>query len=238
MKSTKDKSKSHGKGNATQLSGRKSDRRRGLLILGTLAVVALGWSWLGRDKTIPRSALALNRTSPLAAKLPTFATDTGSGIQAAEEPALGPGFESVIGPPRWAPRAPGEWDGMRVNLNVTPPCDSSAICGLGRACKAGRCSACENDTDCTRSEGCVLEHCIRKELIECRHASDCGGKKLCVFSGYSSLPRGNEGMRAYCLDPESGTPMPPSPTEPPAKDPRTSLPGDDLLKAAREAAPQ
>jgi hypothetical protein len=53
-------------------------------------------------------------------------------------------------------------------------------------------------------ESCVLDHCIRSELADCRTRRDCRNDELCVLSGYSSDPRGNARMRAECLAPAGG----------------------------------
>jgi hypothetical protein len=124
---------------------------------------------------------------------------------------------------------------MLVNVDAFPPCESSAGCGLGRACRQGKCEACVQDNDCAQGEACVLDHCVVRALAACRGRADCAAGQLCVLSGYSNQARGNEDMRAYCLDPASGTGSVPGPAEA-APDPRTRLPDDDLLDRAREAA--
>lgn len=147
-----------------------------------------------------------------------------------------PGLAMLLGPPRWYPRPPSEWQGMLVNLNLTPHCDSSALCGLARACKDAKCMPCEQDGECADGEACVLDHCVRRELVTCRRSANCLAKEVCILSGYSNLPRGNEGMRAICVDPAGGTATLPQPTGASVPDTRTSLPHDDLLRASREAA--
>ena len=152
-------------------------------------------------------------------------------------PARPPGTPDPFGVPNWSPRPPEEWQGMLVNLNITPPCESSALCGLGRACVAGKCMPCEDDTHCSPGEVCVLDHCLHKEQVACRRAAECGARSKCVLSGYSNTARGTEDTRAYCVSELSGAEYgPTAPASPPLVDTRTSLPGDDLLKAAREAA--
>lgn len=142
-----------------------------------------------------------------------------------------------FGPPRWAPRPPEEWQGMLVNLNITPPCNSSADCGLARACLEGVCMPCDADADCGAGEACALQHCIHQELIECRRAAECDPDSKCVLSDYSNQPRGNEDVRAYCVSDFSGAAYgPQAPKEPPPQDTRTSLPGDELMEAARKAS--
>jgi hypothetical protein len=183
---------------------------RWLLALAVLTAAALWWRSRGDDPApIDRAQLARP------AKLPRVAIAT----------------------PRAAdlrPRAADEWQGMLINPEASPPCETSAGCGLGRACKAGRCTACAADADCADGEACALDHCVVRALAACRTRTDCGAGQLCVLSGYSSLARGNEDMRAYCLDPASGAgSLPPAPEV--VADPRTHLPDDDLIARARAA---
>jgi hypothetical protein len=142
-------------------------------------------------------------------------------------------------PPRWRARPPGEWQGMLVDMNASPFCESTSACGLAQSCRSGKCVACEADTDCAEGEQCVLDHCLKKTLVGCRSRSECRGQSLCVLSGYSSGLRGNEDMRSFCNDNRSGAPRGPAgPAVAPAPDPRKSLPNDDLLQNARQAAPK
>ncbi len=94
-------------------------------------------------------------------------------------------------------RASDEWQGMPVDEQQAQ-CDTSERCGLATACIAGRCGGCSADRDCASSEACVLDHCVRSELVACRSRSECRGDELCVLSGISSDARGNGDMRAYC----------------------------------------
>jgi hypothetical protein len=107
-------------------------------------------------------------------------------------------------PPRWAPRAPDEWQGMLVDLNVTPPCNTMDGCGLARACIDNKCMPCDIDAQCASGKACVLQHCVSRELVGCRHASECGEHSKCVLSGYSSESRGSEGMSSSCVSNFSG----------------------------------
>jgi hypothetical protein len=109
---------------------------------------------------------------------------------------------------------------------------------MARACKAGRCTPCEADSDCAPAEGCVLDHCVKSVNVGCHRRADCGEGSSCVLSGYSGGPRGNEDMRAFCLKLASGADRLPPRQTPAAKDERVHLPGDDLLKAARDARQQ
>jgi hypothetical protein len=201
-----------------------------------VTAVSAGAIWLGlaaRETSIPRSALAMS--TPTRHPIPAFrpAASASGSPAGAPSPAMS-AAQLATAPPRFQTRAPGEWDGMQINLNVTPPCDTSAICGLARACVGGVCSGCKRDDDCVRGENCVLDHCVKNELIECRGTKDCTAG-VCILSGYSSTPRGNDGMKAYCVDNAGGSQPPPAPVGPPIKDTRPSLPDDDLMKAAREA---
>ena len=142
---------------------------------------------------------------------------------------------SIFAPPRWHPRPATEWQGMLVNLNVSPPCESSSNCGLALACKRGRCLACEGDSECAVGESCVLDHCVRSELLQCRLTKQCVGDGRCVLSGFSATPRGNDGMTATCISPTSGAARQPPPPEQPPVDTRTHLPDDDLMRSARDS---
>jgi hypothetical protein len=99
--------------------------------------------------------------------------------------------------PVYHPRDPNEWDGMPVLLDG-PPCEQSAWCGLALACIDEKCGACTSDQDCAPGEGCVVEHCLKTELIGCRSYRDCS-PALCILSGLTGgTPRGNEDMTSYC----------------------------------------
>jgi len=228
-------------------------RRRVTIVvaIGSLIVAALWLKLRNREASVPRAQLAYMQTSAsaefahrprenrvmAAIQQPPVAEPAASdGQKAAAEPTE---FERAIGPPRWHPRPAGEWQGMLVNLNVTPPCDGPDLCGMARACRNGRCGPCEFDAECGSGESCVLDHCVRSASVSCRRSADCGAGSVCVLSGYSSGVRGNEGMRAYCLAIESGaSQLPPAPESPPTKDTRSHLPDDDLLKAANSARQQ
>jgi hypothetical protein len=140
-----------------------------------------------------------------------------------------------FGPPRWAPRPAEEWQGMLINLNITPPCSSTGDCGLARACIEQKCQPCARDEHCAAGEACVLQHCISQELVECRHTVECGKDAKCILSGYSSEPRGNEGTRSYCNSNFSGGQM--VTLEPlPKRSSFVPLPTDRLIEEARPAA--
>jgi hypothetical protein len=99
--------------------------------------------------------------------------------------------------PEYHPRDPNEWDGMPVSLEG-PYCEESASCGLALACVDQMCGACTADQDCAPGEGCVVQHCLRTELIGCRSYRDCS-PAVCILSGLTGgTPRGNEDMTSYC----------------------------------------
>ncbi len=96
---------------------------------------------------------------------------------------------------------------------------------------------CEADGECASGESCVLDHCLESQLVGCHRAGDCARGSVCVLSGYSGGPRGNDGMQSACVSPLSGADRQPTPpATPPEPDTGTTLPHDDLLKAARKAA--
>lgn len=121
-----------------------------------------------------------------------FVACTGRGAQTGPEPV----------DDRFA-RAEGEWQGMLPDREDVWPCTPDGGCGKARACIDGKCLPCLQDAECGGGERCVLEHCVRAELVACTRRRDCGtGEAMCLLSGYSSLDlRGNAEMRAYCLAP-------------------------------------
>ncbi len=114
-------------------------------------------------------------------------------------------------PPRYQERPTGEWQGMRVDLNVRQACKKSDQCGNALACIRGVCSPCRTDAQCGKGSICALDHCVLEENTSCRQRVDCGGVDggddvpLCMLSGYSHTPRGNEEMQAFCAVPSGGT---------------------------------
>lgn len=116
------------------------------------------------------------------------------------------------------------------------PCESTASCGLARACVDYRCVACGADTECLESEVCVLGHCLRGQLARCRSRTDCARGELCAMSGYSSDARANGDLRSACLDPRGAAPNPFSPPPPPEDDnhgPQAPVPNQELLERLR-----
>jgi hypothetical protein len=209
---------------------------------GLVGLSTLGYLWLQPQspKPIKRAAIQLTTTTPRASA--TMGADDNHApplerVRGAETVLRRETKPDPFGPPNWAPRPAEEWQGMLVNLNITPPCNSSTDCGLARACLQGVCMPCDADADCGSGEACVLQHCIQQESVECRRAADCDSDSKCVLSEYSNQPRGNEDVRAYCVSNFSGAAYGPvAPAEPPARDPRASLRGDELREAARRAS--
>lgn len=99
----------------------------------------------------------------------------------------------------YAPRDPGEWQGMLVNITLQASCDVSSRCGLAMACRSGRCGPCGTDHECASGEACVLQHCLKAENVGCRSRSDCYDGALCLLNGYSPDARGNARTKSFCL---------------------------------------
>lgn len=102
------------------------------------------------------------------------------------------------------PRDHREWQGMLVDSLVEIECRKSEDCGLALACRDGQCAPCVVDSHCSPGESCVLDHCVTTENVACTTYADCGDA-LCVLSGYSATPRGNDGMRAFCRGSSGGS---------------------------------
>lgn len=219
-------------------------RNRVIVVAAFVAMLAIAGLWFGFGRREPaaiaRETLAYS-PPPLGEVAPARALTKATNPEPAA-PATAPAETEVdraLGPPRWHARPEGEWDGMLVNLNVTPPCESPAGCGMARACKNGKCMPCEVDVDCASGESCVLDHCVKSANVSCRRRADCASGSVCILSGYSSGIRGNENMRAFCLAILSGADqLPPAPENPPKKDSRTEVPDDELLQAASKARQQ
>jgi hypothetical protein len=96
------------------------------------------------------------------------------------------------------PRDTSEWQGMLVNTAQPAACDVTSRCGLALSCRQGRCLPCRVDSDCSSSEGCALDHCVRSERLHCRSRRECGADALCVLTGYSADVRNNATMSAHC----------------------------------------
>jgi hypothetical protein len=202
--------------------------RRAFAGLALVAAVTLVWLFYRPEAPLPRSALT--RSAP-----------TSPEPSVLERPRPSDRISPAAIPPppapssRFQPRDPEEWQGMLLDTDPPPPCEAADGCGLARACKGGKCVACELDSDCASGEGCVLDHCLRKEHITCRRRADCDRESLCILSGYTSKRRGNEDMRSFCAGRGTGANHMPN-TDPPATvDTRKSLPNDDLLKRANES---
>jgi hypothetical protein len=177
-----------------------------LAVAGALGILVLRQ---GQQKPIARAALSLSQTKSGARGKPSApAPEAAPPLQSVEEVEAdipsGTSRAAATSGPNWAARPAAEWQGMLINLDFTPPCADSADCGLARACLDHRCVPCEDDEHCGKGESCVLQHCLRSELVECRHASECGPASMCILSGYSEGPRGNESTRAHCMSNFSG----------------------------------
>jgi hypothetical protein len=219
---------------------------RARLVWATLALVAVsvvGFLLLRprQPKPIARASLELAaavKRAPGAARMPVegLAEPSGAGIlQPAATATVIDMKANPFGPPRYAPRPRDEWQGMLINVNITPPCNASAECGLARACIDEKCMPCERDEHCADGEACVLQHCIAMELVECRRTAECGKGSKCILSGYSRDPRGNEGTRSYCNSNFSGAAsmVPPEPL--PRRETLLPVASDKLIEAARAA---
>ncbi len=100
----------------------------------------------------------------------------------------------------YSSRPDDEWQGMPVDeTRETAACHSKIGCGLGLACVGGRCVGCAYDDDCMEGEQCVLQHCLKQELVTCVGRADCEAGEKCILSGVSAGPRGNETMSSSCL---------------------------------------
>lgn len=142
-------------------------------------------------------------------------------------------------PDRRASRAREEWQGMPVERGGRIFCNDASTCGLARACVDKRCDGCTDDLYCAPGERCVLEHCLRAELVECASRRDCPGDELCALSGYSSDPRGNASMHAHCLPLSGGqdqaAALPAGPTQPAQSDEQRLL--TELTESRHAAVP-
>jgi hypothetical protein len=167
--------------------------------LALTALSSLGFLLLRHNQPapIPRASLAL----PDVAKRESSTAGTPLRVpgpahaelpQASPTATLNAAKPDPFGPPRYAPRPAEEWQGMLINLNITPPCSSSAGCGLARACLANKCMPCERDEHCANGEACVLQHCIATELVECRHTA--AGLTASAFS--VGIRESREAMKA------------------------------------------
>jgi hypothetical protein len=204
------------------------------ITLVAVSVLAVRLVATGPGPSVDRSELQYQPTVSVVSQSPPFrpaeATSSRTEITVA---ATGPTTFPVT---KTKERSAGEWQGMLIDLAIAPPCLRNEPCSLARACKDGFCTACWSDVDCAADEGCVLDHCVLRSQIECRRRSDCAAPSLCVLSGYSSGRRGNEDMKAFCLDPNGGAiAQPPALPAPENSAPRPSPYADELARA-RQAA--
>jgi hypothetical protein len=164
-----------------------------VVLLASIVGLFAGW-WLRRPHQQPSAAPAIAEDNVAPAPRLSLPTSPEPPRAATAAPRHADTYAS---------RPSGEWQGMPIDLTRSPPCDASEHCGLARACVNGVCTACDDDSDCTSSEGCVLGHCVQKSLMHCRSKRDCGADEMCILSGYSSDARGNESMTSVC-NPSSG----------------------------------
>jgi hypothetical protein len=104
-----------------------------LAIAGSLLALAV---WLrlqrGHAGVITREAIAYEDGSPAQAALRQDSPGAAHVVLATPEtPRVESELDRALGPPRWKPRPEGEWDGMLVNLNVTPPWSERLRNGAG-----------------------------------------------------------------------------------------------------------
>jgi hypothetical protein len=135
-------------------------------------------------------------TRPIAAPPPT----STPGVENVAPPQIPTAVNGVpqLDPSSIVPRPAGEWQGMPIDRARQAACDTTDRCSLARACRDGHCGACELDEECLVGEACVLQHCILETKVGCRSRASCKTKELCILSGYSAGPRGNEDLRSYC----------------------------------------
>jgi hypothetical protein len=117
---------------------------------------------------------------------------------------------------------------MRLDLNMSPLCNSTRDCGLATVCKQHRCGPCSSDYECLKGEKCVLDHCLLAQQVECRTRHDCPEDALCILSGYSDGLRANAQTKAVCLASRGGQApnLPAEEAKPSESEPRPQVPID------------
>jgi len=211
------------------------------LVGALLGGLLLAWRASRPAPPIARSTLALPPKLPTAPALAHVSEVRGAEPSSTHMASTqidpipdGAAFNRAISaPPSFAPRDPAEWQGMRPDLSINPPCETTIDCPLARACLHGACGPCAKDADCASGEACVLNNCVQAQATACRSYKDCARGELCILTGYSDDPRGNGGMLAKCGSLGTGPkpPLPPAPTEDARSEP---LPNADLLAQAQE----
>lgn len=145
-------------------------------ILSSLVVVALiGSLWWVQapeaeaESKQPENTPAIEVDRP--SEAPVHATRPASYVAAREvEPEV----------PDASTRGPGEWRGMRVDMQHRSQCASTEHCSASTACwEDGQCGPCRADAECLGHEICVLEHCVASEAAACRSVRDCPDDGLC-----------------------------------------------------------
>lgn len=189
----------------------------------------------------PKTPRAKARPHPNAAPEPPKTETIAVTVQESAPEALPekyvlenmPAGSSIMPPPDFHPRPEGEWQGMLIDMNLRPMCETTAQCGRALSCREGHCLPCLEDRDCDVGESCVLDHCVRQEFIGCRTRADCHQDSLCILSGYSDGPRGNIEMKALCMETSGGQDIAEQDLESAAHEESEGAP-EEISPAARE----
>lgn len=218
----------------------KAPRTR--LFLGGLAgltLLSVGWVIGGQAKA------QSNPPKPAPTRAETYvpAPSTPPKAPAVPAPEVQARLAGALPPSQFHPRDPGEWQGMKVDLTLQPPCMESAHCGQAMACNrvTNRCGPCSLDSDCGSTEACVLDHCLPADKVTCRSRLDCADDALCVLSGLSADARGNRDMSSSCRSSQLGQAEPRSQANAEALDAQALSPehpsvyGAQLLEGLRAA---
>jgi hypothetical protein len=174
--------------------------------IGVLALVGLcfvlgywGNSPKALSKKRPEAApLELKKSLPTAPRGGSVSAATVSPASSERRVLPAPQIREV----KYHPRAEGEWQGMPVDIAVTPYCEKTDDCQLARACSEQVCTVCLENRDCGAGEVCVLDHCLLEENASCTEAKDCPSNELCMLesTGSDALSdrRGNKFLLAEC----------------------------------------
>jgi hypothetical protein len=195
------------------LVARDKSRRRLVVATLTVAVAGLGvlvgraYFWV--DEPGGSTPRVQGNERPESARLGPPPTAIPEVVRPERAPVDSPPRE--FPPPGFFPRPPDEWQGMLVSMVGRQLCEQTSNCGLALSCRSdGMCGPCEDDRGCGAGEACVLDHCLRANLLGCRSRKDCasaGSGALCVLTGPTGNEvRGNSKTHAYCSVP--GQPVP------------------------------
>lgn len=133
---------------------------------------------------------------------PVVSTKAGSDTDSTTSAGIGAGLEPA---PTYHPRPATEWQGMLVDLANPAYCNHTPDCQRARSCQANACGPCFDSDDCLAGETCVLDHCLLRDRVSCRGASDCnserGEKCIIEADAHDELPpqRGNEQLFTKCM---------------------------------------